>query len=82
MELNRTVAGVRLLAITYLVNAELGHADVQQDLRNLTAGMDALGYCEAQRLRLINEMRAAYATDRGWGVVRAAFDGTLAEPDA
>jgi hypothetical protein len=70
-----------LLALTYLIDQEIGHADVEQDNRDLVAITDRLGYSEEQRGALVEEVRVAYQADRGHELVRIAFEGADATGD-
>jgi tetratricopeptide (TPR) repeat protein len=82
IQLGRYAEGVRLVAICYLVDQEIGHADTEQDLRSLTIISGQLGYSQEGLDALLREVLVAYQADRGRGLLRAAFEGTAADESA
>jgi len=82
MQMGHQVEGARLLAVCFLIDQEIGHADTEQDSRNLTAITDRLGYSQDQLEAMLREVAEAYRADRGRSLVQAAFAATEADEGA
>lgn len=65
--------GAQLIAFCWLIDREIGHGDASNDFAYLTKVCNDLGYDQAQFDALLAEAKAAYAADRGWGLIRKVF---------
>lgn len=66
-----TVEGLRLIALCYLIDRAIGHADTESDFRNLVAWAAPLHYTPDQLALLLQEVAAAYQADQGQGLLEA-----------
>jgi len=72
-EMSRRVEGMRLVAVCLLIDQAIGHGDAKSAFRNLAAMAAELEYTEEQLRTFLEEVAAAYQTDRGEGLLAAAF---------
>jgi hypothetical protein len=68
---------VSLLAICYLLDRSIGHGNTDSDLQALVSAV-AESEIEPEDLQsLLVRVEEAYRADRGWGLIKAAFEGEL-----
>ena len=68
---DKAVAGLRLIALCYLIDQAIGHADTESDFRSLVEWAAPLHYTQDQLTLLLREVEAAYQADRGQGLLEA-----------
>ncbi len=73
--MNNSANGVRLLAVCYLLDNSIGHGDTQSDLEALTQAAAASEMTPTDVQDMLAEVGAAYEADRGWGLIKGAFEG-------
>jgi hypothetical protein len=71
--MGRAEVGVRLVALCWMIDESVGHADASSDLETLSSMCAELNYSLTQINAMLDEAGAGYEADRGWGLVRAAF---------
>ncbi len=70
---DRLAEGVRLVALCVLIDRSIDHPDTANDQQALEQIMAPLGYTQQQVDALLEDVGHAYAADRGWGLLTAAF---------
>jgi tetratricopeptide (TPR) repeat protein len=73
--------GVRLVAICWLIDRDIGHGDADSDFRALSGVYRRLGYDEAQFDAMLNEAAGVYRADRGRTLIEKAFADDLHHSD-
>jgi len=66
----KAAAGMRLVALCYLIDREIGHGDAESDFRQLAGLAEALNYTQDQLDAMLQEVAMAYKRDRGAELVR------------
>ncbi len=69
----RLLEGARLVAVCFLIDESIGHGDTENDLRALASLASQLNYSEEQLRILLQQVAEEYKTDRGAGLLKAAF---------
>jgi len=70
---DRLAEGVRLVALCVLIDRSIVHPDTASDQQAFEQMMAPLGYTQQQVDALLEDVGHAYAADRGWGLLTAAF---------
>ncbi len=69
----RTKEGLRLAAISFLIEKSIGHGEAQYSFKNLSNMASQLKYSQESIDAMLKEVAESYASDRGWSLIRAAF---------
>ena len=69
----RLAEAALLVAVCYLIDRDIGHADTEGDFQALQGLAAHLGYGDRQLAELIEAADRAYREDRGWGLIAAAL---------
>ena len=72
-KLSRKAQGVRLVALSWVTISSTADAHAEDGWRNLTAMARELDYTQEQFDAMIQQVAEGYKTDRGWGLIKAAF---------
>lgn len=64
-----------LFAVTLVIDREIGHRDVERDLRAVRETAESIGLSDEEVEAVIASAEAGYRADRGWGLIEAAFRG-------
>jgi tetratricopeptide (TPR) repeat protein len=65
--------GLRLIALSYLINDSIGHDNAQLALDNLSVMASDLKYSEESFKAMLKDVTESYAKDRGQSLLTAAF---------
>jgi hypothetical protein len=71
--LGKPSEGLRLVALSYLIDQAIGHADTDSGWRALAKMASELLYTQEQMETLLQQVVQAYEADRGHGLLEAAF---------
>ena len=71
--LGKPSEGLRLVALCYLIDQAIGHADTDSAWRALAEMASELNYTQEQMETLLQQVAEAYEADRGHGLLEAAF---------
>ena len=69
----RSQEALRLIALSYLIFANIGHSDAKMSFENLSTVASQLSFSQEQLDALQMEVAEAYRKDRGQGLIDAAF---------
>jgi tetratricopeptide (TPR) repeat protein len=69
----RLLEGTQLVALCFLIDKSIGHGDTESDARALASLASQLNYSEEQLKMLLQQVTEEYQTDRGAGLLKAAF---------
>ncbi|MGB7570173.1 MAG: tetratricopeptide repeat protein, partial [Methanothrix sp.] len=72
-DIGRIQEGLRLVAISFLINNSIRHEKAQLSFKNLSAMASQLKYTQESFDAMLKEVTESYARDRGWSLIRAAF---------
>ena len=72
-DIGRTLEGLRLVALSFLINESIGHEKAKFSFRNLSRLASQLKYTQKSIDAMLKEVAESYARDRGWSLIRAAF---------
>jgi tetratricopeptide (TPR) repeat protein len=73
-QLGKAAEGLRLLALCYLIDREIGHGDADSDHTVVAQHAAQLNYTPEQLAAALQETAESYAGDRGVTLLREAFD--------
>jgi tetratricopeptide (TPR) repeat protein len=73
LQLGRVAQGIRLVAVCCLINREIGDAATADDWQTLVELATQLGWSEADLESELRKVARAYQSDRGRGLLAAAF---------
>ncbi|VVB96564.1 Tetratricopeptide repeat protein [uncultured archaeon] len=73
VNLDRQAGGIRLIAICYLIDNFIGHADTENDFKVLAGMASKLNYTEEQFKAMLNEVEQSYKKDRGTRLLESVF---------
>jgi tetratricopeptide (TPR) repeat protein len=71
--LGRLDEGVRLVALSFLINEGIGHRNAEASFKVLSQMATRIGYTNKLFHAMLNEVRQEYVKDRGWGLLTKAF---------
>jgi hypothetical protein len=68
-----TQDGLRMLALSYLINASIGHEKTKKSFESLSKVASQLSFSQEQLDAVLRDVVEAYQKDRGQGLIEAAF---------
>ncbi len=72
-EQGRLKEGLRLVALSCVIDASIGHAETESDINALSGMASELKYTQVQIEAMLKEVAEAYKRDRGLSLIQAAF---------
>jgi tetratricopeptide (TPR) repeat protein len=69
----RLAEEVRLVIAAWLIKRDSANETTEQAWQRVVSLSNRLGYSEAQRATVVQEVAIAYQVDQGWSLIRAAF---------
>ena len=63
-----------MLALCGFIDRSIGHANTANDLDVMSRLAAEMNYTEEQMVRILQDVIHSYESDRGWGLLKAAFD--------